>query len=378
MKKLTTRAILRHIRRARRQLRRIQSRPTNSFLSLSKPRAPVRPQHKPLNRVARPLSLIAPARIIAPGSHAPHEFIVPPSNFSLRQNYDQVAGFFSHLRSLVYNDLIFSRQPFGIEFSALKSLAPGAALMLAGELYRIQRFLGLRFSAVRQDEWNPSVRKLLHELGLFDLLATPNVQRSFLPPREDDVDIIKFSVDTEVTGEKCGHLLDCLSEIAGIIPAENFIYDGLIEALKNSKHHAYSEKGQWFGVEQGTWFMTGSYDRSKKRLTAAVLDLGVGIPHTLPRSGIWEHLRPLLSLGLKSDDGNMIAAAMEYGRTRTTLKERGRGLPIIMRLLDHHKGYLRIVSGRGEAMYDSLTKTIQATSHHESLGGTLIEWSIEQ
>jgi hypothetical protein len=360
-------------------LRRRRAKPKARRLQTSRAPKRIIPR-QPDARVARPTSLIAPDIIIAAGSRGrQHPFIVPPSDFSLRSNYDGVASFFSHLRSRVYNDVIFSRQSFGIEFAALQSISPSGALMLAAELHRMQRFLGISLSAVRQNEWNPTVRKLLHELGLFDLLATPNIDSSaHAAQRSDGIEILKFSVDTEVTGSKCGYLLDRLSKIAGSIPAENFIYDGLIEALKNSKHHAYSEPGQWFGVQPGTWFMTGSYDSVEKKLTASVFDLGVGIPHTLPRSGIWEHLRPIVSLGLAQDDGKMIAAAMEYGRTRTSLKERGKGLPIMMRLLDHHQGYLRIVSGKGEARYDSLTQTIQETSHRESIGGTLIEWSVQQ
>lgn len=300
-------------------------------------------------------------------------FIELPADFSLKSNYDEVAGFFTRFRSLAYNRNAFTG-PWGVEFSTMKNVAPGAALMLAAELYRLQRHIGRRLRAVHQDDWDPTVRKTLHELGLFKLLSTPNMK--------DDSDsnplmqILEYSVDTSVDGNKCGTLLDCLGDIAGEIPAQNFIYDGLVEALKNCKHHAYPDDGTWHGVEPGTWFMTGSYNRSKMELTAAVFDLGIGIPASLPRSGVWEHVRPFLRFG--SDDAQMISAAMQYGRTRTTLQGRGKGIPIMMRLLDHHHGYLRIVSGKGEAMYDSLTKSIRETSHAESIGGTLIEWSISR
>lgn len=327
-----------------------------------------------VRRVNRPSPLSKVPKITqARGSNrVVFDFLHPPADLSLRRNHAEVTAFFSHFRNLAYNE----RKVFGIEFASLRTLSPGAALMLAAELYRWQRFMGRRLNAVRQNEWDPDIRRQLQELGLFKLLATPNVPSGIGPKRSTGIDIIEYSVDTEVDGDKCGALLDCLVDIAGEIPAQNFIYDGLIEALKNSKHHAYTDPDQWFGVQPGTWFMTGSYDRDAKQLTAAVFDVGVGIPATLPRSGVWEHLRPFLSLGGHSDDANMIAAAMEYGRTRTKLEGRGKGLPIMMRLLDHHQGYLRIVSGKGEAMYDSLTKKIEKTSHAESIGGTLIEWSI--
>lgn len=71
----------------------------------------------------------------------------------------------------------------------------------------------------------------------------------------------------------------------------------------------------------------------------------------------------------------MIAAAMQAGRTRTGLVERGKGLPIMMRLFDHVKGHLRILSGHGEVRYTGEDK-IQRISRPLSLGGTLIQWQI--
>jgi hypothetical protein len=74
----------------------------------------------------------------------------------------------------------------------------------------------------------------------------------------------------------------------------------------------------------------------------------------------------------------MIAAAMEYGRTRTNMQGRGNGLPTMMRILDHHRGYLRIISGTGEAVYDSMRKVVEHKNHSVPIGGTLIEWSISR
>ncbi len=309
----------------------------------------------------------------------PTTFIVPPADFSLRRQYDEVASFLSHLRDLTYNQMVFKKRPFAIDFSALKSLSPGAALILAAELYRIQKFSDFKLRAVKEKSWDPSIKGILNDLGLFELLQTPNILANESLGHDDAIEIIKYQVDDEVTGEKCGELLDKLAEIAGSINAEHFIYAGLVEALKNSKQHAYNESEQWFGVNPGTWFMTGAYNSHEQKLTAAVFDLGVGIPQTLPRSSLWEHVRPYYSkMGGTNDDGKMIAAAMEYGRSRTESQGRGNGLPVMMRLLDHHDGYLRIISGRGEVTYDSLTKIIQNFSHTESIGGTLIEWSIKK
>jgi hypothetical protein len=262
-----------------------------------------------------------------------------------------------------------------IDFEALEKVTPGAALVLAAELYRWQTTISRRLLAHRKENWNPEVANVLTSMGLFDFLATPNVLETPLPrDASSDVSILKYRSHTDVLGTECDELLLHLTEISGPVNADNFIYDGLVEALKNSKQHAYSEPDRWFGVTPGTWFMSGSYTKSTSTLTAAVFDLGIGIPQTLPRATIWEKIRTILSPG--SDDAQMIAAAMEYGRTRTDRQERGNGIPTMMRILDHHKGYLRILSGTGEVQYDSVTKKVTPTNHKVPIGGTLIEWSI--
>lgn len=358
--------------RARNQVRRSR-RSSQSSESVSPPTVQQNPNPK---FIVPPTSIIAPHQYEGRGSRRKlFHYVRPPSLFSLRRNFVEVASYFQHLRHQIYRDKVKHELPRGIDFEAIETVSPGAALVMAAELYRWQLFIGRRLHAVHQDRWNPDVAYIFNNMGLFDLLDTPNAQPA--KAATGSVEVLRYRSGTEVVGRKCDDMLLHLTEISGPIHAEHFIYDGLIEALKNSKQHAYSEPGQWFGVPAGTWFMSGSFDKANKILTAAVYDLGVGIPHTLPRAGMWEHIRPVISLGT-TDDGQMIKAAMEYGRTRTQLPERGNGLPTMMRILDHHKGYLRIISGTGEALYDSLSKTTTSKNHKVALGGTLIEWSISQ
>ncbi|RWG71419.1 MAG: hypothetical protein E5X23_06595 [Mesorhizobium sp.] len=309
----------------------------------------------------------------------PFLYIEPPANFSLRSNYERVASFFAHLRHQIYRDKIPSELPRAVAFEAFQRASPGAALVLAAELYRWQQFIGRKLRVIRHRLWNPEMDYLFRNLGLFDFLETPDMPVVGRPAEEPQIRILKYRSDTDVVGAKCDDLLEHLAEISGPIHADNFIYDGLIEALKNSKQHAYSEPDEWFGVPAGTWFMSGSYDRASQSLTAAVYDMGVGIPRTLPRATVWEGVRSAIAaLGGGTDDGQMIKAAMEYGRTRTMAQGRGNGLPTMMRILDHHHGYLRIISGTGEAIYDSVNGVISTANHKVALGGTLIEWSISK
>lgn len=304
-------------------------------------------------------------------------FFLPPSDFSLRNNHNDVASFFANLRNAIYNSR--DGHMVGIDFAALKSVSLGAGLMLAAELYRWQKFVGKKLNVVRREEWDPSVSQLLDELGLFRFLNMKNV--GIVPAKaENDTQttFLQYRSGVSVSSADCGQLLGHLSDVAGKIQARNFIYDGLVEAIKNTKHHAYTEPDTWYGVEPGTWFMSGAFDAKESTLTAAVYDHGVGIPNTLPRSSIWEHAVHIVKSFGKGDDGDMIAAAMEHGRSRTRLQERGKGLPTMMRLFDHRPGYLRVVSGAGEAIYDSETQKVHRKNHNVSIGGTLIEWKVSR
>lgn len=216
---------------------------------------------------------------------------------------------------------------------------------------------------------------MLCDLGFFELLNTPGFKElpNFHGP---DIKFIKYKTETIVQTNSCAELLDALSDLVGRIPAETFVYDGLVEAINNVKHHAYLESGHWYGVPDGTWIMCGAYSKSSGSLTAAVYDMGAGIPATLPRSSLWERIREYVPF--VSDDAEMIAAAMEAGRSRTESEERGKGLPIMMRLFNHCTGQLRILSGRGEVIFDGRSGQYIKKKHKLSLGGTLIQFEIQR
>lgn len=302
--------------------------------------------------------------------------IEPPCDFSLRRNFDAVAGFMQHFRKRIYGQYAIRRREFTrIDFTKIEKISPSAALILAAELDRWQNTNRMRLTPHEPEDWDPAVGRMLFDLGLFDLLDIdcPDVIKSI--DSADFTKILKYIRMKVVDPARLGEMLEHLTEIAGKIRARNFIYDGLIEALKNAKQHAYIED-RWYGVGLGTSWMTGAYNPRKKRLSAAVYDCGVGIPETLPKSGIWEQVTDVIA----SIDGNecsrRIAAALKVGRSRTGEAQRGNGLPTMMRLIDQLGGELRIISGAGEVLYLG-NDIIKCKSLPGKIGGTLIEWRID-
>jgi len=74
-------------------------------------------------------------------------------------------------------------------------------------------------------------------------------------------------------------------------------------------------------------------------------------------------------------DGQMIAAAMEYGKSRLNQAQRGKGLGDILRpVLADPSNSLRIISGRGLYKYAGGRPSYETVSC--PLLGTLIEWDL--
>ena len=149
------------------------------------------------------------------------------------------------------------------------------------------------------------------------------------------------------------------------------LFQAVSEAITNVGHWAYRREARF-----RRWWLSASIDRAKGILTVMVLDHGFGIPRTLPRQGLREEFRRLLSEGMISsltDDGEMIEAAVALGRSNTGLRHRGRGLSrdtsSSVRSVDG-SGRLRIHSNRGCYRYWKL----QDGSHGSDVANSTRRW----
>ena len=123
--------------------------------------------------------------------------------------------------------------------------------------------------------------------------------------------------------------------------------------------------------------MVANLSARNSLFTLAFYDAGVGIPKTLPRKYTIEKIRGALSLlpGIHPDDGEMIRAAMELGRTRTDASNRGLGLMDLTKLIDSAgSGSMQIYSRNGSYTYTSNRE--HHSNHDGFVEGTLIEWQL--
>jgi hypothetical protein len=301
---------------------------------------------------------------------------------NLDQHYEEVANFFDELDGMLSNP----RPRFFVDLTTIREISTLGALVLAAKLNYWQRRFGRKLRAIGAHKWRPEIRTMLIDLGLFRLLRTKNAPERDGGEQKPQVRMLEFCTGKNSDGSLARKLTQTLTEIAGPIRAQQFLYAGLTEAMTNVSQHAYPDpelplfETSWAGTPDHLkrWWMTGSFDDRENRMRIVILDLGVGIPTTLPRSGKWEEIRGILTRLNFNDDAHLIQAAVEAGRSSVASSAgRGLGLHEVRDFVENSQsGWLRILSRRGEVVYQKGSPDPARRGLQRAFAGTLIEWDV--
>lgn len=321
-----------------------------------------------------------------------------PANLSLIDNYEATATFLQDLhRGITDNWRPAPRSRRRArrgsppiyrtywDFTQIERITAPVALMVASEYDRIRKRGGWRPHAIDFENWRPSVRAMLDDIGFLALCGV--TEKPEAPILEGaGWRVLRLESGTSADGERVGQLLQRLGLDA--ISDEPALYEALIEALANTRHHAYPEGLLYREPHYPGWWMTGFLDYQAKSMTIAVYDRGVTIPITLADpTNEWEHYPHWRRLMMRatgrtptlqdtSADGASIAAAMKVGKSSTGLDFRGRGLKAFEDALSMSgEGVLTIRSRSGEYVRERGSKA-RYRSHSTPIDGTLITWRV--
>ena len=205
-----------------------------------------------------------------------------------------------------------------IDIKNINKLSPAAALVLAAELDRWNKQPGkTNLKSVDVGEWDPHVRDLLKDMGFFELLQVNDIPST---NTERDARYIKFKTGTRTDGKVVDLLrTEDLEPVVGEIPSKYYLYGAIIEAMTNVIHHAY--KGNQVFRDLQNWWLSASYDSTKREVTIMIYDQGIGIPKTLPLK-FAEQIKSVLP----GDHARLIEAAHDLERSQSKEKHRGHGL----------------------------------------------------
>jgi len=328
-----------------------------------------------------------------------------PTVFSLSRNYEETASALASIRA-VFNTslekLTKAQRRRGLQpsntiasyrdFTTIEYFGPAAALVLASEYDRVRSLVEWPLAVIDRHRWRPQVRELLADIGFFELLK---IQIRDPAVRQGTIRIAPFSTGDLVGNEEAYRLLSLIAEMIVSVDAEAIeaadtklrrlrLFDALVEATENARHHAYPAHAHFDYERVSRWWMTGAVDQENKRLTMVVYDHGISIPGTIHHwAGYGRVRRGLMRLVGRepspedsSYDGIRLHLAMSTPVSSTRLEQRGKGLQVLKSVVDHcTRGRLRIVSRAGEYTYEIGRKPL-GRQLPVVLPGTLIEWDL--
>jgi hypothetical protein len=151
-----------------------------------------------------------------------------------------------------------------------------------------------------------------------------------------------------------------------ISPKSRTIFRILIEMMDNTVEHAYK-----VASDRSKWYLMACRDKTNGQIRFAFLDGGLGVPATIRKNFKEKVLELFVTITGDINDARLIMSALQgiFRRTRTKLRNRGKGLPNI------YKSYnekfidnLRIISNVG--YIDKGSEIILKDKFH----GTLYTW----
>lgn len=301
-----------------------------------------------------------------------------PRDSDLHGNSENFLKFINEIRNIVYHN----KRRCMIRFDNCDSISDEAAIVLAAEVQRLEQFCygGGKRPITGNYPSNQAIFSKLSLLGFFEHLKIHAPIRSLSQTQK----YIQIKSGIRVKASLIEALYNLVFENKFLLKAQirKDLYRGLSEAMQNVANHAYEDlPGHQFSVPviRGTWWMSCFRDDHERTFGAYFYDQGVGIPATVPfRHGTWL-ADAIAKLGIGNADADMIQAAMEIGRSKTNLSNRGKGMLDLKRILDDNLGELRITSGLGRYRISNLgdgPKEELSTSTVK-LNGTLISWKIQ-
>ncbi len=327
--------------------------------------------------------------------------IRPPATLCLLTNTERSVRFIERLQRGAHDTtkkkLTLLQRPKGrmprihsyFDFSYPTSISTSVAVVLAAEYERL-RMLSLQMPfTVDLDKWNGDVFRKLYQLGFFEIVG--------ISPQRDDVIIDHGDSQTmqivsacnaddlervDTALQKLTKFMQLSSDQSDAVTIE--LLTGLSEAMGNVTNHAYPPYYSPPYPHIGRLWVSATADRANQTLTLVIYDQGATIPVTYPRIQRLEQVMGFLGRALRNsprfeyqNDGTYIRAALRYGGSRTDRDYRGKGLPQMISVLDRvGRGTIAVFS-RGGWCYRDVNGRFRSGALPYSLGGTLIEWTVE-
>lgn len=307
--------------------------------------------------------------------------IVAPAVMCLDEAYAEILGYIYQLRWIFFSrEGISSSRRRKVVFADLEGVSKltlPAALALVAEYDRSLRAKNLAARDIDFTRWPAHVRRLLSDLGFFELVG---VERPSLCDKlgSEHLKWFKFRTSDRVQPEEIGSILQEFSSAGGQSIERFKVYEAIIEAIGNCWHHAYPQHvARALEPCIRHWWLAGCLDVSTDVVEIAVYDQGIGIPKSLKHQNMLGKICAHAGIDVASPDHETISAAIRYGKTSVEKPGRGNGLWEMSELVRRlPESYMTIWSGAGRVVVAANGPEMKS-SLAKPFPGTLICWRIK-
>lgn len=255
-----------------------------------------------------------------------------------------------------------------LDFEDTEAMYGPATLLLRAELHRIRERYPKR-SVKCSYAKNQSVNLALSQLNVLSACG----QSSRGTPNEDQTELFRSwrsESGKGSDGQKCDPILDEYElYLHGTLSQE--LYDGLTEAMTNTRHHAYPNRRSEEAEYTEWWIFS---QELSDHLLINICDLGIGIPKSLPsqRPQLWKKLLLLSEAPL---DSEIIQCTIDNKISSTGEDYRGKGLTQLASVADSlpQTGFM-IFSGKG--LYAKKNNEVTVKDYEQPINGTIAVWRL--
>lgn len=291
---------------------------------------------------------------------------------AVSNDIDAFFKFLSQLRETTVSDL-------HIDMSGVKRMVADAALLFKAELSKLIEVKKIRITATPPSR--DRTKQVLKQTAM-DRLLNLDINGD---PNRDDVVHWRIAEGPSATVDPSA-LAPIMTDIESVTGMESHpLYQGIIESMANCVEHAYKphpDVTRKMPESPGWWVFQ---QVRNDILHVVVCDLGIGVRRSLPLtlSGEIGLYRKLMHVArrAKGEDSRALLAAMEYGRTSTGQKQRGKGMRNAHKVVDDlGEGSFCAMSNAGCYVYskrlDRSEGSHRTVKLRHSIQGTILGWSL--
>lgn len=254
-----------------------------------------------------------------------------------------------------------------IDLRSVREMHVDATLLLRAEMETIHRERSVVFRLIYPK--GSREKQVLCQIGIMDFISN----KMEIPITHCQVVKWAQAHGTNVDGTKYDEVLGPYNgQLAPSITSG--LYNSITEAMSNCLDHAYiipRSDPKALGPKNHDWWMFSAEDNG--RLMVAFCDLGAGIPETIGKRHPW--MKKIIARMRKNDDATHIHVAMSSGKSRTKMRYRGKGLPMMLREIKKIEGgMLHVLSNKG--LVSHCGKEPDMINYGSSILGTMLMWSV--